>query len=337
MLTRHVGVSVFIAGQNVTGSLSPFLKSVTFQDVLSGETDTVEIELQDAERLFISDWFPQRGDTLRVEIWRESWQGGGAVETLPIGQFEIDEITNSYPPSICKLKANSCPSNSALRQVDESKSWENVKLSRIAQDIADEAGVVLFFDATEDPEIKRAEQAELSRMAFLERLCKDNGLAVKFSDWRLIVFDEEKYEQQEAVSVLNYDRSTIKSFSGTATLTEIYKAAEVNYKDGKADELYSGRFEDASKKDGKTLRINQRVGDKAEAERLARKKLREKNREEIKVSVTVIGRFDYVAGNVVELTGHGFYDGRYLIERATHKVGNGYEVSLELRKCLEGY
>lgn len=120
-------------------------------------------------------------------------------------------------------------------------------------------------------------------------------------------------------------------------MTEVYKSCEVNYKDGQADELYSGKFEDKSKESGKVLKINQKVANKAEAEKLARKKLREKNKDEIKVNVTVTGRFDYLAGQVIELVDMGFYTGRYLIEKARHQIGNGYEVTLDLRKCLEGY
>lgn len=337
MLAREVRVKIIIAGKDVTRDLSPYLKSVSYEDVLSGETDTCELELHDVNRLFIADWFPKRGDTLELELIRESWQGDGQTEGLPLGLFEVDEITNSYPPSVAKIKGNSVPQNSKLRQMDVSKAWENVKLSQIAKEIADEAGAELFYDTQEDPTIKRAEMAELSCLAFLEKLCKDNGLALKVSDGKLIIFDEEKYEQQEPISTLDYDPSIIKNFSATATLTEIYKSCEVNYKDGKADEMYRAKFDAPDKEDGKTLRINQKVDNQAAADKLAKKKLRDKNKDEIKVNVTVIGRFDYLSGQVIKLTGHGFYNGNYLIERATHKVSGGYEVTLELRKCLKGY
>ena len=86
-----------------------------------------------------------------------------------------------------------------------------------------------------------------------------------------------------------------------------------------------------------TLKVNKKVSTQAEAEKLAKKKLREKNKEEIKISLTLIGNFIYLSGNVVELVNHGWYSGNYIIEKATHKIGNGYEVTLDLRKCLSGY
>lgn len=336
MLARHLGVKITIAGTDVTKDLSPYLRSLTYEDVLSGETDTIEIELMDRDRRFIGDWFPSRGDTLEVELIRENWQGDEQTETLPLGLFEVDEIQNRYPPNTAKIKGNSCSSNSALRQVDESTSWENVKLRQIAQDIADKAGVELFYDA-EDVDIKRAERSEVSSLAFLEKLCRDNGLALKAADGKIIIFDEEKYEQQDPVATIKYDLSAVKNFSATATLTEIYKSCEVTYKHGKKSEKISAKFDDPSKSDGKTLKINQKVETQAEAEKLARKKLRDKNKDEIKINLSTVGRFDYLSGRVIELTGHGFYDGRYLIERARHKIGDGYECDLELRKCLQGY
>ena len=337
MITRQITVRVWIGGTEVTRDLSPYLKTLTYEDVLSGETDTVELELEDRERLFINEWFPTRGDTLQVELVKENWQGDGLTERLPLGMFEIDEVTNSYPPSSCKLKGNSCSQNSALRQVDKTRAWENVKLSQIASDIAEEAGVRLVYEAGEDPTISRAEQAEVSSLAFLDKLCADYYISLKIADGALIIFDTEKLEQQEPAVVFERDLSIIKSFSATATLTEVYAAAEVSYKHGKKAEGYSARATDPSKSAGKTLKINKKVESQAEAERLARNSLKEKNREEIKVDLKTIGAFNLLSGNVAELKGFGVYDGRFLIKKARHAIGNGYECSLECYKITGGY
>ena len=337
MNVRHVGVTIWADGKDVTGDLSPYLKSITYTDNSGGEADTAEIEVEDSSHKFIGDWLPQRGLSVSIILWRENWQGDDQIETFPLGSFELDEITNSYPPSTARIKLNSIPQNSGLRQKDESKAWENVKLSQIANDVAAKAGVKLFYETAEDPTIKRAEQSEVSALAFLEKLCSDNGLALKVSDGQLIIFDEAKLEQQEPVARLTYDLSTILRFQATATLQEIYKKCEVVYKHGQKDEKIVGSFDDSNKEDGKTLRINQRVETQAEAEKLAKKKLRDKNKKEVQVRLTTLGRFELTAGNVIELVNHGNFSGRYLIERSTHKVGDGYTVDLELRKCLNGY
>ena len=51
-----------------------------------------------------------------------------------------------------------------MRSTDKNRAWENVKLSKIAKDIADGANLTLFYDTQEDPEIKRAEQKEKSNL-----------------------------------------------------------------------------------------------------------------------------------------------------------------------------
>lgn len=337
IFVRHVGVKIVADGEDVSGNLSPYLKSITYTDNSGGEADTAEIEVEDSSHRFIGDWLPKRGLTVSITLYRENWQGDNQVETFDLGDFELDEVTVSYPPSTARFKLNSIPQGSGLRQRDESKSWENVQLSQIAADIALESGVILFYETLEDPMIQRAERSEVSALAFLEKLCSDNGLALKVSNGTLIIFDETKLELQEPVATLDYDLSTITRFQATATLNEIYKRCEVVYKHGQKDEKISGAYEDSSKDGGKTLRINQRVETQAEAEKLAKKKLRDKNKKETQIRLTTVGRFELVAGNVVELVNHGKFSGKYLIEKSTHRVGNGYTVDLELRKCLEKY
>ena len=221
-----------------------------------------------------------------------------------------------------------------MRQVDESKAYENAKLSEIAAQIASDSGVELFYEASDDPTINRAEQQEQSRLAFLEKLCKDNYLALKVDSGKLVIFDESKLDAQEPVAVIERDFSPVLSFSATKTLQEVYSSAQVSYKHGQKAELFEGEFNSGAAQ-GKTLKINKKVEDKGQAERLARNELREKNKKETQIRLEVLGAFLYAAGNVLEFKGHGAFDGKYLIERARHDIGERYQCSLELRRCLD--
>ena len=337
MDARKIYAKISIDKTDITEDITPYLKSISYSEVLDGESDTADIELHDAGRLWVADWFPSRGDSCYIELVRENWNGDGSIESFPLGNFEIDEIKNSYPPNVASIKLNSLANSTNIRGVNKSRSWEEVTLSKIAGDIAADAGLTLFFDTAENPTIKRAEQKEQSGISFLLKLCKDRGLCLKVSDGKLIIFDAEKYESQSPVKSLTYGASEIKSFSATATISKIYSSAKVTYKHGKKGEKIEYEYKDANKSDGMTLEINEKVENQAEAEKLAKKKLREKNQEEIKVNLTVIGDFIYSAGLVIELVNHGFYSGNYIIERVNHKIGGGYECDLELRRCLNGY
>ena len=325
----NIKPTIKIAGTDVTRDLFPYLLNISYVDNLSGEADTLDVELMDKDRLFIGDWFPTLSDTLQISLTKDS--GSGSVETLDLGVFEIDEIEASSPPSTFKIKAVSVSQNSALRQRDESRSYENVKLSEIAQDIAGAAGVTLFYKAEDDPIISRAEQQEQSRLAFLEKLCKDNFLALKVSDGQLIIFDESELDKQEPALTL-FRHQDVINFNARATIQEIYGRCDVAYHHGGKDELLMGSFESGSS--GKVLKVNKKCETQAEAERLARNSLREKNKDQVKISLTTTGNFALVAGNVVKLSGWGKFDWNYLVEKATHSLSNGYQTRVELRRCL---
>lgn len=330
MNARRTTAQIFINKTDVTKDLTPYLRGVNYTDNLSGEADTVELELADIEKIFLNDYAIERGDTIEITLIK-NWSD--VEETLDLGSFEVDEINYSYPPSVMRVKANSIPQNSYLRQVPESKSWEHVKLSSIAKDIADAAQMELFFRA-DDVEIDRAEQGEESALSFLEKLCRDNYLALKISDNQIIIFDEKELDGSEPALTVRAGDAILKRIDIKATLTEIYKACEVNYQHGKHAEKYSAKIEDPTKTSGKTLKVNRKVNSQAEAERLAENELREKNKKELTLNLTCAGDFRLVAGNVLELKDFGIFDGNWLIEKATHKIGSGYEVRLECRKCL---
>lgn len=331
MQTRRTEAKVIIAGKDVTKDIEQYLMSVSYTDVLEGESNTAQISLHDRERLFIADWFPKRGDSAQIILQKSD-------DSVDFGLFEIDEIDNKVTSSgnTASIKLNSIANKSELRSIDKSRSWEKVKLSKIAKDLTEEAGMDLFFDA-EDVEIERAEQKETSNLKFLHKLCKDNGLCLRVANNQVIIFDAERYEAKDAIKTLTYGDGEILSFSGKATISKIYKSARVKYRHGKQAEKIDYTFDDPAKSEGMTLEINKRVESPAEAEKLAKKELRKKNQDEIKVQLQVIGEFEYLAGQNIELADFGFYSGKYCIEKATHSVGKGYTCSLELRRCLKGY
>ena len=72
-------------------------------------------------------------------------------------------------------------------------------------------------------------------------------------------------------------------------------------------------------------------------EELAKKKLREANKDEFTGGFSTIGNFQLVAGIVIKLDGYGKFDGNYLITKANHEIGGSYTTNIEVRRCLNGY
>ncbi|MEG2344099.1 MAG: contractile injection system protein, VgrG/Pvc8 family [Acidaminococcaceae bacterium] len=301
---------------------------------MSGEADDIQITLEDRQGLWKADWLPEKGDTLDVTIKTQYWHGN-TVKELPLGLFEIDELEASGQPEEVKIKAVSVPNNSALRGVDKSRAWEKTKLSVIAKDIADGAGMKLFY-STEDLEIDRAEQTQQSDLSFLMQLCRDKGLALKISDKQIIIFDEEKFEKAAAVGTIVKKSSALAGYSIRSQTREIYAACHVKYQNTENKEVVEATYTVPEKK-GKTLEVNEEVKSIAEAEKLSKKKLREKNKDEITVSLTLVGADNMAAGNVFNLQGFGAFDGRYIVVKAGHTIGGGYVITVDMRRCLDGY
>lgn len=328
MKPRTVTVKIVLEGTDVSKDLAAYLRGLTYEDNLSGEADTCDIELMDKDKLFIGDWYPPKGSTIELELQKNNWTGDGSVETLPLKIFEIDEVTCSSPPSVCKIKCNSIPQNSKLRQVDQSRSWEHVKLSKIAKDIADEAGMELFYKTDADPEIERAEQGEQSALSFLEKICADNYLCLKVSDDQLIIYDTDELEESEPVMTLT--PSDVKRYDFRATLNDVYKSCEVKYSHSTRDETFTATATDDSKETGKVLKINKRVHSKGEAEKLAANSLKARNKKENTARLTTVGDFQLVSGNVISLEKFGAFNGKWIINKAQHRVtASGYETNIE--------
>ena len=77
--------------------------------------------------------------------------------------------------------------------------------------------------------------------------------------------------------------------------------------------------------------------DIADAERLAKKRLREQNSEEITGTFDMVGNPLMLASVTLNIAGFGAFDGQYIITRAQHDLGAGYSTSIDVRRCLDGY
>ena len=338
MQARRANLQLIYENVDISADLQPHLISWTYTDNLSGQADDLQVTLEDRAQLWTGDWMPDKGAVVKAKIVRENWEKDGETDELPLGQFELDEIETASPPSTVTIKATSIPESASLRGENKNRAWEKTKLSVVAGDIAAGAGVELFFDTDDDPEYDRIEQTEESDLVFLQRLCNDAGLALKVSDAQIVIFDEAKYERQESIGTIVKGQAHIISYRARTTLTGLYSSSRVDYHDTGQKESIKYEFTPPNPpKTGRVHVINERVTSIAEAERLAKKKLREANKDGTTFSLSLAGDIKYLAGLTVNLSGWGAFDGKYIITQAGHSQQSGYTTNLELRKCLEGY
>lgn len=346
-LARRARAIVKYNSQDVSAYIDPYLKNLSYTDNLSGQADDLQLTLEDRQHLWQQSWLPERGTTLEAGIIAEAWPTPETPSSDAIlGTFEVDELESSGPPSVVNIRAVSVPYNTNLRGVTHTRSWEKANLKTIAQDVATSAEMALFWDTQENPVLERAEQTEQSDLSFLLALCQSQGLALKITGTKIVVFDEMKYEAAEPVATLLMPTSDLKVVNGWAItgitsyrlktkIRDVYAACTVTYQQSKKKAKIQGTYK-LEGKTGRTLFINEQVETIVEAERLAKKRLREKNKDETTASFTVTGCLWLSAGSCVNLLGYGQFDGKYLITRATHSL-HPFTTSIELRRCLDGY
>jgi len=336
MNARRARLQISYQNKDITADLQPDLLSWSYTDNLSGQADDLQIKVKDEDKRWIGPWMPDHGAELTGKIVREHWEQDGKVDALPIGKFEIDEVDISGPPSAATIKGISVPESSSLRGQEKYRAWEKVKLSVIAKDIAGKAKLRLIYQVDDDPEYDRVEQSGETDLAFLMRLCNDAGLCLKITGSDMVIFDEEEYEKKPAVATIRPEH--VKSYQGKRTTQGLYRACRVVYHSSKGKKKIDYTFTPPNApKTGRTLHVNQQVSSVKEAQRLAKKKLREANRNAVTFSLTMPGDTRFAAGITIDLAGFGKIDGKYIITRAVHSQSNGYEVQLDLRRCLEGY
>lgn len=164
-------------GKNVDTSLKDYLESVSYEDIASGSSDTLAINLHNITKQWMKGWYPKKGDAVEGGIRFLDWDKPGKDKKILCGQFTLDEIHFSGNPMTAAFNCVSAPASEAFKTRERSKTWENAAIARIAGEIARRYGLALDYSGP-DVRIKKLEQSE-NDSAFLFNLCKDYGLSMK--------------------------------------------------------------------------------------------------------------------------------------------------------------
>ena len=358
---RRAAVEVTFDGADITSSIRPYLLSLTYTDSEEDQSDSLQIQLQDRDGLWLESWLNKAVEasaasklSMSATITPENWGNG---EALPTGSFELDSVDAVGPPSTVTIKGSSLAYGSSIRQTKKTKAWENYSLFGIANEIAGNAGLSGMYEASKNPTYKRKEQAKKSDITFLSELCHDEGISLKCTDRQLVLFDQSTYEALPPVVTIRKGGGRILpaapqahgaygedskciayeaySLSTGAAETQ-YGSCRVSYMDPATGKCIEG-IAKANGNDGDSeqrLEITARVSSAGEAKALAEKHLRLHNKFNRSASFTLPGNTALVAGVTVMLEGFGGWDGKYMVKQAAHTVGGGYTTKIDLRKVL---
>jgi len=336
-LARRVEVAVTYNGKDISASLAESLLDFSYSDNPSGSVDDVQLNVEDVLNRWQGPWNPDTGDVIQASIRTVNWEKAGETKTLPCGTFEVDTVDINGPPDVVSIKALSLPAGTSARSEKRSKAWEKFKLQAIAQEIAIRAKLKLVYEVKDNPQYERLDQTEQTDLAFLLDLCNKECIAVKVSGGKLVLFDERQYEASKPVATIKRGVDNVLGYTfGWSATDAVYRASILTYKPPKAKkEIKVDYTPPGAPKTGPVLRLNENVASQAEALRVAKNRLREQNKNFGKASLSLAGDTRLSAGSTVVIDGWGRYDGKYIIERATHTVGSGgYTTQIEIRRVL---
>lgn len=335
MNTLRHSIEILYNNANISRDVSADLLSFEYTDNESGKADDIKVKLKNDHLKWVNSWYPSKGATLKASIIR---QENGSTTSFYCGTFQIDKLDPTFSPNEFEIGGVSVPLDKSVRREAKSKAWEKSSLSEIAGYVANNGGLQLIFDSESDPVYDRIDQRNESDLAFLKRVCDSEGISLKVTDEKLAVFSQKKYEDKKPIMTIVYGQSDIVgSVKFSSQAYDLYKECKVSYWDPKKKKYISKTFSDPNVKSGEVNKLNKRCDSIAEAERLAKARLRELNKGEVTGDMSLIGNFSLVSGAVVAVKGFGHYDGDYLIETARHSVGSGYVTSINIRRKLEGY
>ena len=350
-LARRTKAEIKFAGVDITGSIQPYLLSVTYTDNEEDEADDLTIKLQDRDSIWLEDWLNDAIEgaaaaklKMDVVFVRENWLGGGADIVFPCGEFELCSVDASGPPAVINIRGSSLPFSATVRSTLKNKAWESYALSGIANELAGANGMLCMYEAADDPFYERVEQIKTSDINFLSGLCHDAGISLKATNNILVLFDQADYEAKPDVFTVKRGSGVYTKYRLIAGTAESqYSSCRVYYTDPKTGKCIQGiaKIEDykAGAKTNQQLEVQAKVSNAAEAKALAEKNLRLHNKLDRTASFTLPGNPDLAAGVTVVLEQWGGWSGKYIVKKATHSVSStaGYTTQIELRRVLEGY
>lgn len=206
--------------RNITRNISEHLLSLTYMDFLSGQADSLDVELEDADGKWRDAWYPGHGDSLALSI---GWEGKPLRE---VGRFEIDGIELRCPASSVTIRALGTGINSPLR-TPEHKAYENTTLDAVAKQIAARQGLELT-GSIEPIKLDRLTQQE-SDLEFLRNLAGEYDYAFKVTGKRMVFHAIS--ELVKGVPVASLVLGDLANVTLRDQIREVPKAVEVKHKE----------------------------------------------------------------------------------------------------------
>lgn len=332
---RKAVPSLSFNGKNVSTKLADYLESVSCEDVASGSSDSIDITLQNIDMKWMNQWYPTKGDKISGTVTFQDWNKDGENLKLDCGTFILDEVKFSGGPLKVSLGGVAIPANESFKVRKRTKTWKNVTIKNIANEIAKRYGLSLSYSG---PTITIAsiEQSDKTDSAFLYDLCKKYGLSMKVFNNKIVIYDQTQQEKKAASATITRDSFIDDEWEYTDSIEGTYTGARISYKSGEDNEeisVYLGlKAENAA--GSRVLNITEVADDYDTAYYMAAAQVNQSNEQATTISGKIWPNPKICAGICVTISGMGKANGKYFVDKSTVEVSDSRTTqSVELHKC----
>lgn len=314
---RRAVTSLSFSGENVDTLLWDYLEFVTYTDVASGSSDTLDITLQDIGGEWKGDWYPKKGSIVSGGLAFINWNNDGNVGRISCGTHTLDEIRTSFSPRTMKLSCLAIPSDESFKTRERVKTWEKVTLRQVAQEICSRYGLTLSYEGVEVC-IDKLEQNEADS-PFLMNLCDSYGFGMKIHRQMIVVYEIALIEESAETASLGLGDFIDAAF--TDGIYGTYTGARVSYRPPDTDEDISIYLGLTPEEAGRVLKVNEPCESEAEARIKAAAAVNKSNMKATTFTGTIFPNPAICAGICVNLaTPFGALSGKYFIDKVTWTV-----------------
>lgn len=323
---RNVEAEVLYNGLEV--GLSDKLTSLDYTDNASGTSDEITLTFEERSAAWIRDVLkPEKGADLDVTLWFNDWKSDGDSLEYHCGNFTLDDLTHSGPPRQCVLKGVSTPADNGFKATKVSKTWENVTLRQIAEEMKSKYGMsdLYYWGQTPEPTFT-IEQDQKPDSTFLAEVCDEQGMFLKVYKKALVIFDKSIYEAR-GIAKTFYESDLEDGYSWNDTLSGTYTGARLSYTPTSGDNKGQTISVEVGE-DPRWLELDSKVDSEAEALRLCRAKVNEENEKATTISFSALADPNIVATCNIALSGMGVMDGKYFVTKVTHRYSNKHSMKV---------
>lgn len=287
-----------------------------------GQWKDFDLELEDRDGTFSNPDAFQLGDHLRFWVWFADRPNRSYM-----GEYTIDEIRNEAPPSRVRVSGLASDSVREDFRTLKTRGFEGTTLHGIAAQIAREHDLTPDIQG-QDIELLRKEQKEEHDLRFLTRLAEQFGYVVRVEGPVLIFWQRGIAETQAPLSLAGI----LKRRSFRYKTFKTYRKCKVRYEDPQKKDYIEVVVEDDKVKNTEELVSTERVESRAQAEEIAKSRLKLANLSQIDAEIDCLGVPELKAGVNVTMAGEGaLFDGEYHVTEARHRYdkSSGYTVRLK--------